>query len=257
MPVTVTDKKAVLDATGIYYKDLNQMIRQAVEAGAKHLTLENICGQRYIGTNLHGYDGLDELEIDIYGTPGSDLGAFMDGPHINVFGNAQDGCGNTMNSGKIVVHGRGGDITGFAARGGEIYIRDEVGYRVGIHMKEYEDKKPLMVIGGWAQDFLGEYMAGGVIILLDLTGNSRRGETSFIGTGMHGGNIYIRGTVDPDQLGKEVGIAEMADEDWAIVRPAVEEYGRLFGVDVKAALQDEFCRLWPKSKRPYGRLYAY
>jgi glutamate synthase domain-containing protein 3 len=74
---------------------------------------------------------------------------------------------------------------------------------------------------------------------------------------MHGGNIYIRGSVDPDQLGKEVGIAEMADEDWAVVRPAVEEYGRLFGVDVKSALQDDFCRLWPKSKRPYGRLYAY
>ena len=37
------------------------------------------------------------------GTPGNDLGSFMDGPKITVRGNAQDGCGNTMNNGIIVI----------------------------------------------------------------------------------------------------------------------------------------------------------
>ena len=62
-------------------------------------------------------------------------------------------------------------------------------------MKEYEEKRPVLVVGGTAQDFLGEYMAGGIVILLDrLTssiGNS-------IGTGTHGGAIYLRGTVKED-----------------------------------------------------------
>jgi glutamate synthase domain-containing protein 3 len=75
----------------------------------------------------------------------------MDGPHIVVHGNAQDGCGNTMNGGEVIVHGRAGDVTGHAMRGGRIWIRDDAGYRVAIHMKEYEDKRPIIVIGGTAQ----------------------------------------------------------------------------------------------------------
>lgn len=100
-------------------------------------------------------------------------------------------------------------------------------------------------------------MAGGVIILLDLAGNAARNRTSFIGTGMHGGTIYLRGQVDEKQIGKEVGVAEMDSEDLAVVRKAVEEYSKLFDMDIKSVLDDTFVRLWPKSKRPYGRLYAY
>ncbi len=253
----LADNKCVIDAYGVNYRDLNQRLRRTIEEGAQQITIENVCGQRYIGTNLHELGVLDGIRLDINGTPGNDLCAFLDGPEVYVHGNAQDGCGNTMNGGKIVVHGRAGDITGFAARGGQIFIRDDVGYRVGIHMKEFEDKRPLLVVGGWAQDFLGEYMAGGVIILLDLAGNAARNRTSFIGTGMHGGTIYLRGQVDEKQIGKEVGVAEMDSEDLAVVRKAVEEYSKLFDMDIKSVLDDTFVRLWPKSKRPYGRLYAY
>mgnify|MGYP002508363490 CR=1 FL=1 len=42
------------------------------------------------------------------------------------------------------------------------------GYRAGIHMKAYKDKVPVMVIGGTAGSFLGEYQAGGVIVVLGL-----------------------------------------------------------------------------------------
>jgi glutamate synthase domain-containing protein 3 len=108
------------------------------------------------------------VDIEIFGTPGNDLGAFMNGPRIIVHGNAQDGCGNTMNEGEIIIHGHAGDIIGLSARGGKIFVREDVGYRAGIHMKEYQGKKPVLVIGGTAQDFLGEYMAGGVLILLGL-----------------------------------------------------------------------------------------
>ena len=46
-------------------------------------------------------------------------------------------------------------------RGGKIFVKDYVGYRVGIHMKEYQHKVPQIVIGETAGDFLAEYMAGG------------------------------------------------------------------------------------------------
>ena len=91
-------------------------------------------------------------------------------------------------------------------RGGKLFIRDDVGYRVGIHIKEYKDKKPVLVIGGFTQDFLGEYMAGGVLIVLGLTSQETRRTSAFISSGMHGGVIDIRGEVESHQLGKEVGL---------------------------------------------------
>src|SRR3990172_4806482 len=178
-----------IDAAGLHYSELNRCLRQAVLDGQRYIELRNVCGQRYIGTNLG-----ERVRLDLFGTPGNDLGAFMDGPTIVVHGNAQDGCGNTMNDGEIVVHGRAGDITGLSARGGKIFVRDSVGYRAGIHMKEYQGKRPCLVVGGTAQDFLGEYMAGGVLLVLGLDLAEGEGhQANFIGTGMHGGVIYMRG----------------------------------------------------------------
>ena len=59
-------------------------------------------------------------------------------------------------------------------RGGEIYVKGNVGWRSGIHMKSYLEKFPVIVIGGKAGDFLGEYMAGGIIILLGLDGRKTK-----------------------------------------------------------------------------------
>ena len=182
----------------------------------------------------------------------------MDGPKIIVHGNAQDACGNTMNEGEIIVHGHAGDIIGLSARGGKIFIREDVGYRAGIHMKEYQDKKPVLVIGGTAQDFLGEYMAGGILILLGL--NLSEGEhhkANFIGTGMHGGVIYLRGSVEDHQLGKEVGLAELEEKDCQILHQFVGEFATHFGYDAGEILKGKFIRLFPRWLRPYGRLYAY
>ncbi len=55
--------------------------------------------------------------LDIFGTPGNDLGCYLDGGRIEVFGNGQDQVGNTMNDGAITIHGRVGDAAGYAMRG--------------------------------------------------------------------------------------------------------------------------------------------
>ncbi|MBI4302208.1 MAG: hypothetical protein HY664_06350 [Chloroflexi bacterium] len=242
-----------IDARGVYYRELNAQLRELADSSVAKVELHNVYGQRYIGTDLDR-----PIQVDIYGTPGNDLGAFMDGPRIIVHGNAQDGCGNTMNNGEIIVHGHAGDILGFSMRGGKVFVRDDVGYRVGIHMKEYQDKIPVVVIGGTAQDFLGEYMAGGVLIILGL--NLKPDEyhrANFIGTGMHGGVIYVRGQVHDYQLGKEVGVAELEAADSATVKKHVIEYASHFGQDPSTILQGKFIKLFPRWLRPYGRLYAY
>lgn len=240
-----------LDARGLAYRALNEQLDAAVTAGATAVRLVNVHGQRYIGTNLQR-----RVRIDIEGVPGNDLGAFMDGPEIHVHGDAQDGCGNTMNSGLLAIHGSAGDIVGHSMRGGAVFVRDDVGYRVGIHMKAYEDVRPTVVIGGTAQHFLGEYMAGGVLLVL-----ARRlppGATHparYVGTGMHGGVIYLRGVPNQPFLGKEVGLAPITDADRALIGELVAQFNALFGLHVST--DDPYTKLIPQSKRPYGQIYAY
>ena len=245
--------RAIVDALGLHYRDLNQLLWTLTEAGAEDLLVRNVNGHRYIGTNLR-----QRVRVVLEGVPGNDLGAFMDGPEITCSGDAQDGCGNTMNSGRLVINGSAGDILGHSMRGGQLYVRRNVGYRVGIHMKEYGDTRPVIVIGGTAQHFVGEYMAGGMLILLGRhLGPAEVHPSRYIGTGMHSGVMYVRGRVDEHFLGKEVGIADPEPADMMIVGQYVQTYGRLFCVDVDDLLTDPFVKLYPKTKRPYGRLYAY
>jgi glutamate synthase domain-containing protein 3 len=241
-----------IDANGLSTSELNYLLRQATYKDINQINIVNVCGQRYIGTDIH-----QSVNMNVFGIPGNDLGIFLDGPKINVHGNAQDGCGNTMDNGEIVIHGHAGDITGLSARGGKIFIRDDVGYRAGIHIKEYGEKRPVLVIGGTAQDFLGEYMAGGILVLLGLDlAEWETHQANYIGTGMHGGVIYIRGKVDDFQLGKEVGVAELAEQDYQILNGIVSEFANHFSYDAKKIMQRRFIKLFPLSLRPYGKLYT-
>ena len=41
-----------IDAGGIFYRELNARLRDAVSKGAHRIELRNVCGQRYIGTGI-------------------------------------------------------------------------------------------------------------------------------------------------------------------------------------------------------------
>lgn len=250
---SASGESATIDANSIYYRFVNEAIREAIAGGAKLVTLKNVNGQRYIGTGLTDKD----VTIKVEGTPGQDLAMFMGGPRVEIYGNAQDGVGNTMDSGTIVVHGGAGDVVGYGMRGGVVLIAGDVGYRIGIHMKEYQSYKPRIICGGCARDFFGEYMAGGELVLLGLTAEEGQPIAgSYIGTGMHGGVIYLRGTVEPWQCGKEVGIFEASAEDMASIKPLVEQFCAEFGHDYDEIVSAPFTKLVPVSARPYGNLYA-
>ncbi len=241
-----------IDARGTTYRELNALLTAHVQRGAESIVVKNVNGQRYIGTNLNA-----DVRVELWGTPGNDLGAFMNGPRIVVRGNGQDGTGNTMNGGEIIIHGHAGDALGLAARSGTILVRDGAGYRAGIHMKEYGDRRPVVVIGGTAQDFMGEYMAGGILVVLGLVkGGPVKTRARYVGTGMHGGRIFLRGTVESHQLGKEVGVAALDTEDMQTLEDAVRLYTAHFGGSVEELLDGEFVKLFPLYLRPYGRLYA-
>ncbi|MCW3995376.1 MAG: hypothetical protein NWE98_04405 [Candidatus Bathyarchaeota archaeon] len=245
-----------IDACDIYYKDLNCLLRAVIQSnGIEKIELYNVCGQRYLGTDL-GTDLGTNIQIDIHGTPGNDLAAFMSGPKVRVYGNAQDASGNTMNEGEIVIHGHAGDLTGHSMRGGKIFVRDYVGYRVGIHMKQYQRKVPTIVIGETAGDFLAEYMAGGIILILGLSlKECEKCRARFVGTGMHGGVIYERGEIlEPVEGTKTLPVGK---RDMRIIEGLVKEYCSHFGCDPEQILSGKFKKILPLSKRPYEKLYSH
>ena len=77
--IKTEDKVVKINAEELYYKELNCLLRQVITTDVEGIELHNVCGQRYLGT------GLDtKIQIDVYGTPGNDLGAFMCGPKMAV-----------------------------------------------------------------------------------------------------------------------------------------------------------------------------
>ena len=235
-----------IDATNMHFQTLNEMVRQS----DKDVVIDNCIGQRYIGSGQSG------KHITINGTPGNALGAYLNGADITVWGNAQDATGDTMNGGEIVIHGSSGDATGYAMRGGKIMVEGNAGYRAGIHMKSYQDKVPVLMIGGSAGSFLGEYQAGGVIIVLGLDSDGKTPVGNFCGTGMHGGKMYLRCRQLPARLPGQISAREATDEDMAQIDGELDEFCRVFGRKKEEILSEPFYVLTPNTKNPYKQLYT-
>ncbi len=234
-----------ISAQNLDYKELNGRIKNAEE----DVCIDGCCGQRFIGIGMRG------KTLTINGTPGNALGAYLDGGVIEVNGNAQDAVGDTMNDGSVIIHGDTGDALGYAMRGGRIFVRGDAGYRTGIHMKEYRDKKPVVIIGGKVGSFLGEYLAGGLIVVLGI-GSEDVPVGNFTGTGMHGGRIFIRTDGELTGLPAQVTAEVASDGDLQEIAPHVVEFAERFGMNSESLMQDKFYVLGPNAKNPYKQLYT-
>lgn len=241
-----------IDARDVHYTPLNQMIRRAVAEGATDITIDNVLGQRFIADGLRGKN----VTITINGVPGGDLGMFMTGPTLIVHGNADHAPGNTMDAGTIVIHGSAGDAVSHSMRGGRVYVRDNIGYRGGIHMKQYRDKRPVLVVGGSARAFLGEYMAGGLLIVLGLLGKPPLAERG-VGSGIHGGEIFVRGNIEDAILGVGARQKPATDEERHRIAPVIRDFAQQFSLEPAPLLSSDFTRITPASARPFANKYTW
>jgi glutamate synthase domain-containing protein 3 len=251
-----------ITAENVHFQALNQAVRDSDD---REIVIDRCLGQRYIAS------GLGERKITINGTPGNALGAYLAGADILVKGNAQDATGDTMNSGSIVIYGNVGDATGYAMRGGGIFVRGNSGYRTGIHMKAYREQQPVIVVGGKAGSFLGEYQAGGTIIVLDLppgpgvknikpqTKVREKGIVGFFcGTGIHGGAIYLRTETIPTKLPAQVAVSIAKGKDIPEIQPYLDRFcGYFADVDKKVILSSTFQILKPNTHNPYTQMYTH
>ncbi|MDR0223100.1 MAG: glutamate synthase [Oscillospiraceae bacterium] len=234
-----------ITAGNIDFRELNRLVKTS----PGDVRVDECYGQRFMGCGLKG------KTLTINGTPGNALGAYLDGAVVEVNGNAQDAAGDTMNDGKIIIRGNAGDALGYAMRGGGIYVRGDSGYRTGIHMKEYKDKKPVIIIGGKAGSFLGEYLAGGLIIVLGI-GVGEIPAGNFTGTGMHGGKIFIRTDGELSGLPAQVTAEIASAGDLEEIKPYVSEFAGYFNLNPETLIKHRFYVLKPNAKNPYKQLYT-
>ena len=124
-------------------------------------------------------------------------------------------------------------------------------------MKAYEDLRPVLVCGGKARDFFGEYMAGGLLVLL---GMDSRLDGPVVGghlaTGMHGGEIYVRGVVEPTSHGADVTVFPATADEMEGLSGVLADYCAAVGTDLDEVLAVPFSRVRPSSLRPYSELYT-
>lgn len=237
-----------IHAGNTHYRALNDAVRACPD---REIVIEGCLGQRYIAA------GLADKDITVRGIPGNALGAYLNGARVEVDGNAQDAVGDTMNSGEITIRGSVGDTAGYAMRGGSIFVERDAGYRAGIHMKAFEDKCPVLVIGGAAGSFLGEYQAGGLIIVLGRESEGNPPVGYFCGTGMHGGKILLRCDRLPHDLPRQVTARVAESADLGEFLPYIARYCRKFGADQDELLSGRFYILSPDAQNPYRQLYTH
>lgn len=198
-PPVFTPEKYDINAKNIDYKELNSLIVHEVKKGKNEVSVANVMGHRYIGINFKRF-GIHGVRVNLYGVVGNVLANLNEDNYFYVYGNVADDCCDTMHGGKVVIYGDARDVLAQTFQNGKVFVKGNAGNRVGIQMREYKDRRPYLVIGGMVDDYLGEYMAGGVIVVLG-TNVNKEPVGNFVGTGMVGGRIYIRGRVSPSKVG--------------------------------------------------------
>ncbi len=230
--------RVLIDARSLHYRELNGMVQKASREGVGDIEIHRVRGHPYIGTGLRG-----KLRIRVWGDVGDDLGALMDGPEIEVEGSAAKDLGNGMRGGRIVVRGWAGEGAGKGMKGGRVFVGGDVGPRAALHMQELWYGSPVMVVGGRAGDLLGEYMAGGMVIVLNRNMEEGEGYPTGIGYGMSGGSIYFRGLLRADQVAESARIEVVEGEGLWEIADNVREFCQIFGGDPEMLLAGKYCRI--------------
>ena len=158
---------------------------------------------------------------------------------------------------RMPVRGSAGDALAYGMRGGRVYILNDAGYRAGVHMKAYGNKKSLLIIGGRTGSFLGEYLAGGIIIVLGLGHEKEEITGYFCGNGMYAGTIYLRCDKRPVNLSDKLITRVVENEEKEeLLSPLIRDFARTFSISEEECLNGSFLAIEADKSKTYSQLYA-
>jgi glutamate synthase (NADPH/NADH) large chain len=265
---------------------LIELSQPALERGEKvtiDMPIRNL--NRTVGTMLsgeiakrYGHEGLadDTIHIRFAGSAGQSLGAFLaKGVTIEVIGDTNDYCGKGLSGGRISVQpspkfrGKPGEnvITGnvvlYGAIAGEAYFRGVGGERFAVRNSGAET-----VVEG-VGDHGCEYMTGGTVVVLGLTGRN-------FAAGMSGGIAYVldedggfKSRCNPAMVDLEPVLTEIEQDaklsrdlwhqglaDEVVLRGLIERHARYTGsahakeiLEQWAQVRGRFVKVFPKEYR--------
>jgi glutamate synthase domain-containing protein 3 len=77
-----------------------------------------------------------------------------------------------------------------------------------------------------------------------------------MGTGMHGGQIFIRSNRLPVNLPKQVAVGMANDSDLNMISEYLIEFSDVFNINIDEIQRKTFYKLSPNAKNPYKQLYT-
>jgi glutamate synthase (NADPH/NADH) large chain len=243
---------------------LDQMLIKMCEGALKtgepvraSLNIRNV--NRTVGTIL-GHEvtkatkgeGLPDGTIDItfIGSAGQSFGAFVPaGITLRLEGDANDYLAKGLSGGRIVVRPDrnatfvaedniiAGNVICYGATSGEIFIRGQVGERFCVR-----NSGVTAVVEGLG-DHGGEYMTGGVVVVLGKTGRN-------VAAGMSGGIGYFL-DLDLDKLNTEmVDPLEPSDADLELIKNLVTRHFE----ETESAVAERLLADWQASARRFTKV---
>jgi glutamate synthase domain-containing protein 1/glutamate synthase domain-containing protein 3 len=240
----------VVEARGFPTEGRESLARELVRLagrGFRRLVVAEARGHRFIANGLG--PATQGVRIDVFGSSGDYLGSGIDGAEVVVHGSGQDQLAQIMKAGRLVVHGDVGQTFMYAAKGGDAFVLGSAAGRPLINAVG----SPRVVINGTCLDYLAEsFMAGdplngGGFVILNAIAFGADGRLHDLEAPYPGGNlfslasggaVFIRdplGTLGEDQLnGGQFGT--FAPAHWELIRPLLQENGRLFGIPIPRLL---------------------
>jgi glutamate synthase (NADPH/NADH) large chain len=250
---------------------LIELAQPALERGERvaiDMPIRNI--NRTVGTMLsheiakrYGHDGLaeDSIHVRFAGSAGQSFGAFLaKGVTLDLIGDTNDYCGKGLSGGRISVQPspkfRGepteniitGNVVLYGAIAGEAYFRGVAGERFAVR-----NSGANAVVEG-VGDHGCEYMTGGMVVVLGLTGRN-------FAAGMSGGYAYVL-DVDGDFAKRcntsmvDLEPLQAESEDESDLRRLIENHARYTGskraqeiLDKWAQYRARFVKVFPKEYR--------
>ena len=194
-----------VDCVGRSVRQINEAIRQAIEAGETEITVRHPAARHNIAVAI-----LKDVKITVEGPVGYYGGGMSDGVHLAVRGSAGWGLAECLMSGTVIVDGNAGNGAAASIRGGTVVVRGDAAARAGIAMKG-----GLLVVGGRCGYMTGFMMQRGTIIVCGDGGPA-------LADSMYEGVIYVGGAIE--ELGNDAVVSDASAEEAVQVRAALARY---------------------------------
>jgi glutamate synthase (NADPH/NADH) large chain len=213
-------------------------------------------------TRRYGLAGLPvgTIDLTLHGSAGQSLGAFLpQGIVIRLYGDSNDYVGKGISGGRIIVRPDekakfasgdnviAGNVIGYGSTSGQIYIRGLVGERFCVR-----NSGATAIVEGIG-DHGCEYMTGGIVVVLGVTGRN-------FAAGMSGGRAFVL-DLNPAQVNTDmVDILSVPEDQKEQLKTLVSD----FFTETGSTIAKELLKDWSSSvsrfslvmPRDYARVLA-